>query len=57
MPRYRFTGDTPRSIPALGLEVEPGQEIETADEIRHGEFELIPEKKAGKAAPKDSDQG
>jgi hypothetical protein len=53
MPRYRFVGDTPRSMPALGLEVEPGQEIDVPEEIRHGEFELIPEKKAGKAAPKE----
>lgn len=50
MPRYEYVGDTPRSIPALGLEVQPGQQVEVAEEIRHSDFVLIPDK-AGKSTP------
>lgn len=53
MPKYQYVGDAPRSIPALGLEVQPGEEIEVDEEIRNGDFVLIPEKKAAKSAAKE----
>jgi hypothetical protein len=46
MPKYEYVGDHPVSIPALGLDVVPGDVVEVADEIRHSDFVLIPEKKA-----------
>lgn len=53
MPKYEYVGDGPRSIPALGLEVVPGQVVEVAEEIRHPDFVLIAEKKAAKDAAKE----
>jgi hypothetical protein len=53
MPKYEYTGDTRRSIPSLGLEVAPGDEIEVAEEIRHPDFRLVPERKAAKSAAKE----
>ena len=53
MPKYEYVGDAPRTIPALALDVVPGQEVEVSDEIRHPDFVLIPEKKASKAASKE----
>lgn len=46
MPKYEYVGDVPRSIPALGLEVVPGQEIEVEEEIRHSDFVPVKEKKS-----------
>jgi hypothetical protein len=53
MPKYEYVGDRPVSIPALGLDVVPGQVVEVEEEIRHGDFVPIPDKKAGKSAPKE----
>lgn len=52
MPKYEYVGDTPRIIPALGLEVAPGQEVEVDEEIRHGDFALVKDKKPAKAPAK-----
>lgn len=53
MPKYEYVGDTRRSIPSLGLEVDPGQVIEVEEEIRHSDFVLMPEKKPAKSAAKE----
>lgn len=54
MPKYEYVGDRPIVIPALGLQVAPGDQVEVEEEIRHSDFVLIPEKKAGKSAPKEA---
>jgi hypothetical protein len=53
MPTYEYVGDSPRSIPALALEVVTGQRVEVEEEIRHPDFVLIPEKKAAKGGAKE----
>lgn len=46
--RYRFTGDTAQSFPGLGLELEPGQEFETDEEIIHPHVVKVEPKKTKK---------
>ena len=43
MPKYRFTGDSARSIPALSLVVQPGETVEVAEEINHPDFQPVKE--------------
>jgi hypothetical protein len=40
MARYRYTGEDARSLPELGLDLEPGQEFETDQVINHPD--LVP---------------
>ena len=40
MARYRYTGEDARSLPELGLDLEPGQEFETDLVINHPD--LVP---------------
>jgi hypothetical protein len=54
MPKYEYVGDSPRSIPALGLDVVPGQQFEVEEEIRHSDFVLVKDKKpSAKGADKE----
>jgi hypothetical protein len=53
MPKYEYVGDRPVVIPALGLEVAPGDHVEVEEEIRHSDFVAIVEKKAGKTTEKE----
>lgn len=56
MPRYKFVGDEPRSLPALGIEVVyPGQVVDVPEEIVSGDFQLVTEAK--KAAKADKEEG
>lgn len=51
--RYKLDWDQPLSVPEAGLElVLPGQTVETALEINHPGFKLIPEKKTEAASEK-----
>lgn len=53
MSRYRYKGDSARSIPALGLDfVQPGDVVDVPEEINHPDFELVKESPA-KATPAD----
>ena len=53
MPQYKFTGSQPVSIPALGLDLKPGDKFETPEKINHSDFELIKEKPADKTPAKE----
>lgn len=47
MPRYKFNGDSPRSLPEYGIEVvSPGETVETVQELEHPDFKLLPDKKS-----------
>jgi len=49
--RYKFGGDSPRSLPEFGIEVvSPGETVETVQELEHPDFKLLAEKK-GKSEP------
>ena len=53
MPRYKFHGDSPRSLPEYAIErVEPGQTVETVQALDHPDFELVTEEKKAEAPPK-----
>jgi predicted ribosome-associated RNA-binding protein Tma20 len=40
--RYRYSGDSPCSIPALGLDVvQPGDVVTVEEEINHPDFVLV----------------
>ena len=41
MPRYRHVFDQKRIYPALGLELEPGEEFETDQVLDHPNFLLL----------------
>ncbi len=50
MPRYKFNGDSPRSLPQYGIEVvSPGETVETDRELEHPDFKLLPDKKKSKS--------
>jgi Zn-finger domain-containing protein len=51
--RYRNISSTPQAVSGVGL-VEPDKEIETDQEIRNGNFELVEETK--KEKPKQTKQ-
>lgn len=47
MPKYKFVGDTPQSLPEYGIDVvRPGDVIDVPDKLNSGNFELVLEKKA-----------
>lgn len=54
MAQYKFNGSTPVSIPALGLELQPGQVFETDEEINHSDFDLIKTKPKADAPAKEA---
>ena len=57
MPRYVWTGPSPQLIASIGLEVEPGQEFETDEELNHPYIEFA-EKAKGRprrAAEKEAE--
>jgi hypothetical protein len=44
LPKYRFSGDSAKSIPALGLDlVQPGDVVDVPEEINHPDFQLVKE--------------
>lgn len=51
MPTYKFTGPNPVSIPALGLDLKPGDKFETEEEFNHSDFELIKTDKPADKTP------
>ena len=49
--RYRYKGDTARSVPSLGLDnLQPGDTFDSADELNHPDFELVKDTPAKAAA-------
>lgn len=48
MLQYKFKGSAPVSIPALGLELQPGDRFEVEEEINHSDFEQIKVEKPAK---------
>lgn len=56
MRQFKFTGEAPVDVPALGITVEPGQTVKVGDaEVSAGldgqsQWEHIPEAKAAKKA-------
>ena len=49
--RYKFGGDSPRSLPEYGIEVVlPGETVETVEELDHPDFKLLAEKKKSEDA-------
>lgn len=54
--RYRYQGETARSIPALGLDdVQPGDVVEVPVEINNPDFVLVKDAPAKSSAPAKSD--
>lgn len=53
--QYKFTGSNPVSIPALGLDLKPGDKFESDEKLNHPDFELIKDKPKAddKAAAKE----
>ena len=45
MPAYKYTGSHPISIPAMGLDLKPGDKFETDEKVNHSDFELIKQDK------------
>lgn len=45
MPTYKYTGSHPISIPALGLQLKPGEKFESEEKLNHSDFELIKQDK------------
>ncbi len=59
MPTYKFVGDSPRSLPAFGIDVVfPGETVETDRELNNPYFQLKEKKtekaQADKAPEKDT---
>ena len=44
--KVKYTGDIPQQLPTIGLEVQPGDEVEVPDDFRNALFVLV-EKKGG----------
>lgn len=51
MPSYRFVGDTPKSIPSISVEVNPGDVFESPVELNGPEFDVVTAKAAKASAP------
>jgi hypothetical protein len=54
VPQYRFSGPTPVSIPAMGLELQPGDKFDSDEKINHSDFEVIKVEKPAEKPAKES---
>lgn len=50
MKKVKYTGDLPATLPTLGLEVKPGQEIEVPDDFNNALFVDVVENQPKKEA-------
>ena len=51
--QYRYNGSHPISIPALGLDLKPGDKFESDEKINHSDIEKIKDKPADKPSAKE----
>jgi len=51
--KYQYNGSHPISIPALGLELKPGELFESDEKINHSDIEKIKDKPADKTPAKE----
>jgi hypothetical protein len=52
--QYRYNGSHPISIPALGLELKPGDTFESDEKLNHSDIEQIKAKPADKTPAKET---